>query len=82
MDSINSVCYILDIGSQTLKIIEKINEYAYTVLWNGPAGYFENKKFASGTNSIAKKEFIDLKGKKVIVLGGGDTAAEEAKKWS
>ena len=25
-----------------------------TVLWNGPAGYFENKNFMTGTMSIAE----------------------------
>ena len=76
MDSINKDDIILDIGSQTLKIIEKIIDSSNTVLWNGPAGYFENKKFASGTNSIAKKISDNTKQKSLIsVLGGGDTVS-------
>ncbi len=35
---------ILDIGPETLKIISKTIEGSKTVLWNGPAGYFENEK--------------------------------------
>ena len=76
VDSINKDDIILDIGSQTLKIIEKIIDSSNTVLWNGPAGYFENKKFASGTNSIAKKISDNTKQKSLIsVLGGGDTVS-------
>ena len=45
-----------------------------TVLWNGPAGYFENKEFATGTNEIAKKISSNTKRKSLIsILGGGDT---------
>ena len=46
---------ILDIGNETIKkILQKIDN-SNTVLWNGPAGYFENKNFIAGTMSIAKK---------------------------
>ena len=33
---------ILDIGPKTIKIINKLIEESNTILWNGPAGYFEN----------------------------------------
>ena len=36
---------ILDIGPKTIKNIESIIDKSNTVLWNGPAGYFENKTF-------------------------------------
>ena len=45
---------ILDIGSNTTKKIKQIIEQSNTVLWNGPAGYFENKNFLNGTMSIAE----------------------------
>ena len=32
---------ILDIGPKTIKIINQIIEESSTILWNGPAGYFE-----------------------------------------
>ena len=65
---------ILDIGKRTIEVIcNKIDESS-TVLWNGPAGYFENKEFKSGTMSIAKKISNNTKSKSLIsVLGGGDT---------
>ena len=46
---------ILDVGPKTIKIIEEIIDNSNTIMWNGPAGYFENKKFALGTNAIAQK---------------------------
>jgi phosphoglycerate kinase len=65
---------ILDIGPDTIKIIEEIIDNSNTVMWNGPAGYFENKNFASGTNAIAQKISDNTKKKSLIsVLGGGDT---------
>ena len=36
---------ILDIGKNTIKKINQIINKSNTLLWNGPAGYFENKNF-------------------------------------
>ena len=67
---------ILDIGPETVKNIEQIIDSSNTVLWNGPAGYFENKNFALGTNAIAKKISDNTSSKSLIsILGGGDTVA-------
>jgi phosphoglycerate kinase len=67
---------ILDIGPKTIKIIENIIDNSKTVMWNGPAGYFENKNFALGTNAIAQKISKNTKNKSLIsVLGGGDTVS-------
>ena len=46
---------ILDIGPKTLNTIRSILNKSKTVLWNGPAGYFENPNFAIGSKEIAKK---------------------------
>ena len=67
---------ILDIGANTTKKIKQIIEQSNTVLWNGPAGYFENKNFLSGTMSIAEAISKNTREKSLIsVLGGGDTLA-------
>ena len=67
---------ILDVGPNTVKIIEKIIDNSNTVMWNGPAGYFESKKFAFGTNAIAQKISENTKNKSLIsILGGGDTVS-------
>ena len=67
---------ILDIGPKTVKIIEKIIDNSNTIMWNGPAGYFESENFALGTNAIAQKVSENTKNKSLIsVLGGGDTVS-------
>ena len=46
------------------------------MLWNGPAGYFENKNFLKGTLSIAENISKNTVEKSLIsILGGGDTLA-------
>jgi len=71
---INDDEIILDIGPKTIKKIEKIIDGSNTVLWNGPAGYFENDKFSVGTNAIANKISQNTIDKSLTsVIGGGDT---------
>ncbi len=63
----------LDIGPEsTKKFVEAIKEYK-TIIWNGPVGYSELDKFATGTISIAKAlaENEDA----ITIIGGGDSAA-------
>jgi len=67
---------ILDVGPKTLNVIENIINNSNTVMWNGPAGYFENKNFAVGTNFIAKKISENTNKKSLVsILGGGDTVS-------
>ena len=67
---------ILDIGPKTIKIINQLIEESNTILWNGPAGYFENPSFSIGSNEIAKKIIEKNKNNKIYsVAGGGDTVA-------
>jgi phosphoglycerate kinase len=67
---------ILDIGPKTIQIIKQLIEESNTILWNGPAGYFENSSFAKGSIEIAKK-IVEKSKKNTIysVAGGGDTVA-------
>ena len=67
---------ILDIGSLTIEKIKILINSSKTILWNGPAGYFENKNFAKGSFEIAKEISKKTKeGKLFSVIGGGDTVA-------
>ena len=67
---------ILDIGPKTINKIKNIIENSETVLWNGPAGYFENPNFAKGSYEIAKAIIKKNKDKTIFsVAGGGDTIA-------
>lgn len=67
---------ILDIGLKTIKKINRIIEISRTVLWNGPAGYFENKNLTKGSYEIAKKITEQNKNNFIYsVVGGGNTIA-------
>ncbi len=67
---------ILDIGNITINKIKKIIDQSNTLLWNGPAGYFENKNFLNGTITIAEIISQNTKEKNLVsILGGGDTLA-------
>ena len=67
---------ILDIGAKTIKKIIETIDQSNTILWNGPAGYFENNNFANGTLSIAENISRNtIKRSLISVLGGGDTLA-------
>ena len=76
INEINNNEMILDIGPKTITSIKNIIDNSNTVLWNGPAGYFENPNFANGT-----KEILEIiahrrsKGKIYAVAGGGETVA-------
>ena len=65
---------ILDIGPETVNSINYLLQNSKTVLWNGPAGYFENPNFAIGSKKIAKK-ILELGNDIFSVAGGGDTIA-------
>ena len=80
LDQIEQNEIILDIGSDTIKKIKQIINKSKTVLWNGPAGYFENKNFLNGTMSIAEAISENTVKKTLIsILGGGDTLAAISK---
>jgi len=67
---------ILDIGPETIKMIKNIINKSNTILWNGPAGYFENPEFSKGSKEIAKQIIVRKKENKIYcVSGGGDTVA-------
>ena len=67
---------ILDIGPKTINKIKNIIEISKTILWNGPAGYFENINFANGSYEIAKAIINKNTNKSFFsVVGGGDTIA-------
>ena len=76
INEVNNDEMILDIGPKTITSIKNIINESNTVLWNGPAGYFENPNFANGTKEIL--EIIAgkrVKDKIYAVAGGGETVA-------
>ena len=76
LKDIGSNDIILDIGKKTIDLINKTIDASNTVFWNGPAGYYENKNFSTGSLSIARKIAENTKLKSLIsIVGGGDTLA-------
>ena len=76
LNKIDDTDLILDIGKNTINKIYNIIDKSKTILWNGPAGYFELDKFSTGSNKIAEKINENTKKKSLIsIAGGGDTIA-------
>jgi phosphoglycerate kinase len=76
VDKVSEDELILDIGPKTIQTINNLIEKSKTILWNGPAGYFENQNYAKGSLEIAKKIVEKNKAKTIYsVAGGGDTVA-------
>ena len=72
VDKIASDYQAMDIGKKTRKIFAKEIKNAKTIIWNGPMGVCEFKKFQKGTLAVAKAV---AKSGAVSVVGGGDSAA-------
>ena len=76
INEVNNDEMILDIGPKTISSIKDIVNNSNTVLWNGPAGYFENQNFANGTKEILKIIANKRSKDKIYsVAGGGETVA-------
>lgn len=62
----------LDIGDKTIALYERELKNCKTILWNGPMGVFEDKRYSKGTFEIAKTlAKIDA----TVVVGGGDSVS-------
>lgn len=70
---------IYDIGEESIAKFSKIINESNTILWNGPMGVYENRKFEMGTQKIG--EVIRKKLDAFSVAGGGDTI-EALKKFN
>jgi len=61
LDQINDNDLILDIGEKTLQNIFKVIDESKTILWNGPAGYFEIDDFLLEVKKLQTKYLKILK---------------------
>lgn len=68
----------LDIGPETVKLINMEIRRAKTIVWNGPMGVFEMSNFANGTLEVARILAEATKGGATTIVGGGDSAAAVA----
>jgi len=65
----------LDIGPGTIESLKAAIEASNLVVWNGPAGYFEEPAYRAGTLAIARA--LGRFGGHAVI-GGGDTVAAVA----
>lgn len=67
---------ILDVGEQTISVINSWIDDAATLIWNGPLGAFEVPPFDKGTVAAARHAAErTAAGKLTSIAGGGDTVA-------
>lgn len=65
----------LDIGPESVKLFSKTIFESKTILWNGPMGVFEMKKFQAGTKAIAEAIAKATEDGAYSLVGGGDSVA-------
>ena len=69
----------LDIGPQTCAMFRQAIMESKTIIWNGPAGVFEDDRFAAGTKVMADAIALATVNGATTVVGGGDTATAAKK---
>jgi len=76
VDAVPSHMMALDVGPDTVDLVEKRLRQASTLVWNGPFGAFETPPFDTATVAVAQSvaSFTASSGLKSIA-GGGDTVA-------
>tara|TARA_B110000503_G_scaffold141407_1_gene234902 strand:+ start:61572 stop:62759 length:1188 start_codon:yes stop_codon:yes gene_type:complete len=65
----------MDVGPKSRVLFDKIINQSKTILWNGPVGVFELKKFSKGTIAIGESIARSTKKGAFSLVGGGDSVA-------
>jgi phosphoglycerate kinase len=65
----------LDIGPKATAAFQEVIKVSKTILWNGPMGVFEMKKFQAGTKAIAEAVVAATAHGAYSLVGGGDSVA-------
>jgi len=69
----------LDVGPKSNELFCAAIARAKTIIWNGPAGVFEDARFAAGTKAMADAIAKATAAGAISVVGGGDTATAAKK---
>ncbi len=76
VEALPSDAMMLDVGPESVALVNEWISKASTLVWNGPLGAFEIEPFDVATVSAAKHAAAQTEaGKLVSVAGGGDTVA-------
>lgn len=75
VDQIPSGWQGLDAGPKTLELFSEVIKNSSTILWNGPVGVFEMKKFENGSRVVAEAIVEGTKKGAFSLIGGGDSVA-------
>lgn len=64
---------VFDIGPETIRVFKRVIKEAETILWSGPLGMYEDKRFEVGTREIADTIVRNYSAFKIA--GGGETVS-------
>ncbi|MBU4482201.1 phosphoglycerate kinase, partial [Patescibacteria group bacterium] len=70
IDFIKNNGMYFDIGPKTIECYKKIINKANTIIWNGPIGMIEKKKYSTGSKQLAS---AIIRAKAFKIIGGGET---------
>jgi phosphoglycerate kinase len=65
--------HVVDVGTETVRAWAGHLKEAKTIVWNGPIGLFEIKKFSHGSVALGRVVAARSSGKAFGVVGGGET---------
>lgn len=71
--AVKSTDTILDIGPKTIAEFASYIKRAKTLVWNGPLGFFEDRRFKHGTMAVAMLLAARSSGRAYGLVGGGET---------
>ena len=65
----------LDVGPETVSMLDEVLVNSKVILWNGPMGVFEFSNFEYGTKEVAKSIAKATESGAFSIVGGGDSVA-------
>lgn len=74
-ESLKPIESIYDIGPKTMRHFSMFLRKARTIVWNGPMGMIEQRRFRHGSLVVAEMIAARSKGKAFGVVGGGESLA-------
>lgn len=74
-DGVGSKEYVVDIGTDTVRSYAQEMKKAKTIVWNGPVGLFEVRRFSHGSVALGRVIAARSSGRAFGVVGGGETVS-------